>query len=245
MMRRLFPSPEPLAGDEDLESAYLLPPQRHVRADFVTSVDGMVEIDGRSGPLAGPADRAVFLAMRAATDAVLVGAGTVRQEKYGAVRLDDAVQARRRARDQAPLPALAVVTNRGDLDARTPIFSGSERPILLTTAAATEARPDLAAIAEVVLCGDQYVDIVLALSQLRDRGLVRVLCEGGPTLLRSLVGAHLLDELCLTTSPRLAGTGHRGLLGDQPLPGVVSLRLTDVLEGDGMLFSRYCCVEAE
>ena len=204
-MRRLYPTPGGLTGAAELEDEYLLPAARHVRANFVTSLDGMVELGGRSSPLGGPADREAFMAMRAVADVILVGAGTVRQEKYGPVRLDATVQERRRA---------------------------------ITTAAAAEARTDLAAVAELVVCGDQFVDLQLALDELSTRGLQRVLCEGGPTLFRTLVTAGLLDELCLTTSARLVGPGHRGLLGDQPLTEPASLTLAGVLEGDELL-SRY------
>jgi riboflavin-specific deaminase-like protein len=240
-MRRLYPAPGVVADTPDLESEYLVAARRQVRANFVTSLDGMVEIDGRSGPLGGEADHAAFLAMRAVTDGILVGAGTVRQEKYGPVRLDAEVQARRRARLQAPLPRLAIVSNRADLDPAARVFAADPPPLLLTTAAAVQHRPDLAAVAEMVACGAQRVDIGAAIEQLHARNLGRILCEGGPTLLRSLLFAGLVDELCLTTAPRLLGAGHRSLLGDQPLPDALSLRLTAVLEGDGMLLSRYHC----
>ncbi len=92
-----------------------------------------------------------------------------------------------------------------------------------------------------VACGDRWVDITVAVERLHERDLGRILCEGGPTLLRSLLFAGLLDELCCTTAPRLVGTGHRSLLGDQPLPDSINLRLNGVLEGDGMLLARYGC----
>jgi riboflavin biosynthesis pyrimidine reductase len=238
-MRRLYPTPGGLTGPAELEDEYFVAPARHVRANFVTSLDGMVDIGGRSSPLGGPADRDAFMAMRAVADVVLVGAGTVRQEKYGPVRLDPTVQERRRARGQAPLPKLAVVSNRGDLDPQAKCWDGEAKPLLITTTAAAEAHAELAAVADMVVCGDQFVDLRLALDELSTRGLQRVLCEGGPTLFRTLVTAGLIDELCLTTSTRLVGPEHRGLLGDQPLTEPASLSLTGVLEGDGMLLSRY------
>jgi riboflavin biosynthesis pyrimidine reductase len=240
-MRRLFPTAGDVAVGEGLEEEYLVPAGPHVRANFVMSVDGMVELGGRSSPLGGPADRSAFMAMRAVADVILVGAGTVRQEKYGPVRLDAAAEERRLERHQALLPPLAIVSNSGALDPTAKVFSGETRPLLLTSAAAATAGTVLAAAAEVVVCGDESVDLAWALDELHARGLGRVLCEGGPTLLHSLVGAGLLDELCCTTSPWLAGSGHRGLLGDQPLSGPVAITLTAVLEADGMLFARYSC----
>jgi riboflavin biosynthesis pyrimidine reductase len=240
-MRRLFPTVGDVAVGVGLEEEYFVPAGRHVRANFVMSVDGMVELGGRSAPLGGPADRSAFMAMRAVADVILVGAGTVREENYGPVRLDGAGEERRLKREQAVLPPLAIVSNSGALDPTAKVFSAGARPLLLTSAAAATARADLTAAAEVVVCGDKSVDLALALDELHARGLGRVLCEGGPTLLRSLVGAGLLDELCCTTSPWLAGYGHRGLLGDQPLAGAVAMTLTAVLEADGMLFARYGC----
>jgi riboflavin biosynthesis pyrimidine reductase len=243
-MQRIYPAPGAVTDTADLEAEYVVSAPRHMRANFVASLDGMVEVDGRSGPLGGEADRAAFMAMRAVSDAILVGAGTVRQENYGPVRLDAGAQERRGARGQSPLPRLAIVSNQADLDPAARVFGGDTPPLLLTTMAAAERRVDLAAVAEVVPCGDQWVDVTLAVNQLLARHLGRILCEGGPTLLRSLLSADLLDELCCTTAPHLVGMGHRSLLGDQPLPDPISLRLTSVLEGDGMLLARYECCAA-
>jgi riboflavin biosynthesis pyrimidine reductase len=238
-VRRLYPTPGEITGPADLEDHYLVEGPRHVRANFVLSLDGKVELDGRSGSLGGQADRAAFLAMRAVADVILVGAGTVRQERYGPVRLDAAVVERRRARHQTPVPALAIVSNRADLDQSARVFGGDTKPFLLTTATAAAQRRDLADAAEVIACGDECVDLTLGLNELYTRGLGRVLCEGGPTLLRSLLDAELLDELCCTTSPWLAGGGRQSLLGDQPLPTPVAFSITSVLEGDQMVLARY------
>jgi riboflavin biosynthesis pyrimidine reductase len=238
-MRRLLPETGDVNDAAALEAEYQLDPVPHMRANFVISLDGKVEIGGRSGPLAGPADQQVFMAMRAVTDAVLVGAGTVRQEKYGPVRLDPAVQDRRRARGQSDIPPIAVVSNRADLDPEARLFGGPTPPLVITTTAGVEANPRLDEVAELILCGDQLVDIRVVNDVLLDRGFQRVLCEGGPTLLRTLLGAGLLDELCLSTAATLAGGDHRSLLGDQPLASAVPFALTRLLEADGMLFARY------
>jgi len=214
---------------------------RHVRANFVITLDGMVELDGRSASLSGDADRAAFLAMRAVADVILVGAGTVRDEHYGPVRLDAAVEVRRRARQQAPEPALAIVTNRANLDPSARVFTGDTKVLLLTSAAAARQRPDLTGVAEVIACGDESVDLGSAVEELYARGLGRILCEGGPTLFRGLLNAGLVNEFCCTTSPHLAGAGHRGLLGDRAITASIGLALTAVLEGDGMLLARYQC----
>jgi riboflavin biosynthesis pyrimidine reductase len=102
-------------------------------------------------------------------------------------------------------------------------------------------------VADVVVAGDDAVDLVAAVATLRERGLVRVHCEGGPTLLADVAAAGLLDELCLTVSPLLAGGSYAGedapmprILAGAPLPAPpASLSLAHVLEGDGTLFLRY------
>jgi riboflavin biosynthesis pyrimidine reductase len=240
-VRRLYPTPGEVTGAADLEDHYLVPGPRHVRANFVVSLDGKVELDGRSGSLGGQTDRAAFMAMRAVADVILVGAGTVRQEGYGPVRLDAGVVERRRARQQSPVPPLAIVSNRANLDHSARVFEGDTKPFLLTTARGAAQHRDLTDAAEVIACGDEYVDLTLGLNELYAHGLGRVLCEGGPTLLRSLLDADLLDELCCTRSPWLVGAGHQSLLGGQPLATPVALSITSVLEGDQMLLVRYQC----
>jgi riboflavin-specific deaminase-like protein len=238
-MQRLYPTAADLPDASSLETEYLAPAARHLRANFAVSIDGMVTVGGRSSPLSGPADRAAFMAMRAVADVILVGAGTVRAEDYGPVRLEEAASERRLARHQAPLPALAIVSNRADLAPTARVFGGPAKPFLLTSAGAATARADLAEVAEIIVCGDEAVDLKRGLGALRDRGLGRVLCEGGPTLLNTLVASELLDELCCTSAPALVGPGHRSLTGGQAWPAPFRLRLTAALEGDGMIFARY------
>jgi len=239
LIRRLLPDPEALDGSAGLEAAYDMGSGPCVRADFVTSLDGAIEIGGRSGGLGGAADRAAFMAMRAAADVILVGAGTARAENYGPVVLDAGASDRRRNRGQTASPRLAVVTARGDLPGDMRMFAGSEPPVVITTARGLDSDPDLAGRAEVAQCGDVAVDMELALGVLGAMGLARVLCEGGPALLRSLLDRDLLDELCLTISPVVAGPQHRRLSGEDPLEVPARFRLLSLLEGDGMLLARY------
>lgn len=239
MIRQLLPAVSEVAGPADLEDIYAPPYHRHLRANFVVSIDGAVELGGRSKLLGGPPDRAAFLAMRALADAVMVGAGTARVERYGPVTLDEQATARRINRGQQPLPPLVLVSRRGDLGAGERVFSGGSRPILLTTARAIRDRPELADLAEVIECGHEEVNLVAALDALAARGLRRVLCEGGPSLFGSLLGSGLVDELCISFSPLVAGAGPIRLSGDVPLAGPVRFRLAGLLEGDGMLIARY------
>jgi riboflavin biosynthesis pyrimidine reductase len=88
----------------------------------------------------------------------------------------------------------------------------------------------------VLVCGDDEVDLPLALDRLAALGHEQVLCEGGPALFRGALAAGVVDELNLSIAPALVGGRYR--LVDQ-LPGVVRLGLRQLLEEDGMLFARY------
>jgi riboflavin biosynthesis pyrimidine reductase len=90
-----------------------------------------------------------------------------------------------------------------------------------------------------VSCGEAQVDLQVAVDVLAERGHERVLCEGGPTLLRALLIAGLVDELCLTIAPLLAGSDHHHLAGHEPLPVPADFALTHLTESDGMLLTSY------
>lgn len=210
-------------GLPELLALYDPGPGRSVRGGMVLSVDGSVAVDGTSRGLSTPADRAVFHALRTLADVVLVGAGTARAERYGPVRLPAEHRAAREAAGRPPVPLLAVVTRNGDL--------AGTQPDLVVTRAGVPVHGD------VLRAGQDQVDVAAALDGLADRGLTRVLCEGGPALLGDLVAAGLLDELCMTLSPALAGHGP-GMLA-APLPSPVPLRLVHLVEADGSLLLRW------
>jgi riboflavin biosynthesis pyrimidine reductase len=222
-----------------------------VRVNMVTTLDGAIALGGRAGQISGPADRSLFLVLRSLADVVLVGAGTLRAENYGPVKLPGDVQQTRVGRGQSPLPRLAVVTHRVDLDFGSRIFLGSgQRPIVIATGAVDAAALVKARlVADVVTAGTETVDLPSALATLGDQGIRHILCEGGPSLNESLVAASLVDEFCLTLSPKIAPGEAKGLvrgwLGDhaagprgQPPSGLVDLDLVHVLEQDGFLFLR-------
>lgn len=235
--RPLLPADAP--ARPALEDWYDAPPAPLLRAGFVLSTDGGIAWDGSSLPLSGPADQAVFQALRATSDAVVVGAGTVRREDYGPVRLRPEGRGWREEHGRAGLPPLVVVSRRLDLDPGARCFSADGPRTLLVTcsSAPADARSRLAEVADVVVAGDDEVDLGAALDQLRERGLARLLCEGGPALLTDLLVAGLVDELCVTTTPLLLGDAPR-LTG--ALPGPVRLGLVHLLDaGEGVLFARY------
>lgn len=249
-MRRLLPGPEsgPLAEPDltqnDLDAAYAVPdppPGRvHVRANFVASADGAAEVDGRSGGLGGPGDLRVFRTLRWLADVVLVGAGTARAENYGPAIVPPERRAARAEAGLAPVPPIAVISGSLDFDPAARLFDAEVRPLLLTRASAPADRvAALRAVADIVVCGDDQVELKLALAELAARGLPRVLTEGGPILHAQLAGTGLLDELCLTLAPLLGGPGHLGIVAGLPWPSARPMELAHLLEEDGALFLRY------
>lgn len=239
-MRLLLPEPRALAVDE-LLALYDPGDGPHLRVGFVVTTDGGIALDGGSRALQTPTDQAAFHALRAVTDAVVVGAGTVRGEGYGPVRPRPDGQAWRAARGREAAPALVVVSRSLDLDPGDRVFSGDTRTIVVTCEAApSQERRALADVADVVVCGDEQVDLSGAVRALHHRGLVRLLCEGGPRLLTGLLAAALVDELCLTLTPLLLGAAP-GLLSG-PLPAPVRLELRHLVDGGDALLARYAVV---
>jgi 5-amino-6-(5-phosphoribosylamino)uracil reductase len=239
-VRRLLPDPGDLDDDASLAAAYAPPAGRFLRVNFIASLDGATTVGGRRRGLQAPGDLRVFRVLRALPDVVLVGAGTATAEKYGPISDDSGVGRIRLELGRPATAPIAVVSRRASLDPRGPLAGAQSRTIVITCAAADEARR--AALAEagvdVWLCGDDDVDLPAALQRLVDAGLPHITCEGGPTLLRSLLAEQLVDELDLSISPARVG-GEVRLVGDAPLPDVVRLELTQLLEQDGMLFTRY------
>lgn len=214
----------------------------HVLANMVGGLDGSAAVSGRVGVLSSPADARLFTDLRSVADIVLVGARTVRQERYGPVRLPDRLRELRSENGRTATPRIAVVSRSLDFDWSIPIFSEAARetrPYLITAATAEESRlAEAREHAEVVVAGDAHVDLAQALAGLRDGGAEVVLCEGGPTLLGELAAGDLLDELCLSITP---------LMGGDPLPlsvapaGATMARfvLAHALVDDSDLFLRY------
>jgi riboflavin biosynthesis pyrimidine reductase len=240
-MRLLLPRAEPL--DHDALVALYAPPDREtprVRVNFVASLDGAVTVDGYSEGLSGPADKLVFGILRAACDVLLVGAGTLRHEGYGPVRLSADRRARRAAEGLPEVPVLAVVSGRLDLSPAHPALAEApRRPVVITHAASpADERAALAEVADVLVCGSDEVDLGAALDELASRGLRQVLCEGGPYLLSALHRADRVDELCLSVAPLLAGPGPGRITAGGPAQAR-RMALAHVAEEEGDLFLRY------
>jgi len=234
------PRLEPIAGEPDLIALFDATPG--VRANMVSTVDGAATgADARSGSINNAADWRVFRVLRALADVVLVGAGTVRAEGYTALEVVDDLREARASLGLARDLELAVVSTSGDLPGA--LLDGDRPPLVLTVA----DNPSLGGLREavgtdrVLVTGDGHrVEARAAVRALADRGLTRVLAEGGPSLLAALVEADVVDEVCLTWSPQLVG-GPAGRILNQPAWFSPARPLTPLhlLHADGVLLGRW------
>ena len=204
-MRELYPNP---ATDVDPVERYGADDRRApggdrpwVLVNMIATVDGATAIDGRSGGLGGPADKVVFGAIRAVADVILVGAGTVRAESYGSPRTPPG--------GGAP-PRLAIVTRSLDIDPTSAVFTDApaEPPTdrghhrtKRRRASPGRWQPSPRSWSPATTTSTSR----WRSSKLAAQGVRVVLCEGGPSLNGHLVAAGVLDELCLSLAPLVAG----------------------------------------
>jgi riboflavin biosynthesis pyrimidine reductase len=244
-VRLVWPAPADGELDRDALAELYAHDEGAVRVNFVASADGAVAVEGVSGGLEAPGDKQVFGLLRELADVVLVGAGTVRVEGYRGARTSPEREARRRARGRAPVPPIAVVSTRGDLDPGAALFTDTAvAPLVLTAAGAADgARRALAGTgAEVVAVSGAdpaVTDPDAVLGALADRGLTRVLCEGGPALFGTLLAAGRVDELCLSLAPQLVGGDAGRIVTGPALDAPRRLELTSVVAHDDGLLLRY------
>jgi riboflavin-specific deaminase-like protein len=243
-LRRLLPDPAevtPIEAVGGLRLAELAPPDRpYVVLNMVSTLDGRITIDGRSGPIGGEADRELFHGLRTQADAVMVGAGTIRTERYGRIARKPDRREQRVAEGLAPDPLAVIVSARLRVPLDLPLLQDADSTVAILTASEDEF-PDTPAR---VLCLRGPAGVELELRPLLERlrsefGIRSILCEGGPSLNESLVREGLVDELFLSIAPKLAGGPPLTVLTGDPLPQPVTAELVTLLEHDGHLFGRY------
>jgi len=218
-----------LAGDE---RPYLI-------TNFVLTLDGRATIRGRSGPIGSDVDTRLLVGLRTRVDAVMIGAGTMRAERYGPPVSDPAKRDLRERDGLAAEPLTILVSASLELPWDAPLFTAGAGHVLIWTASAddppaTETRVTLERF-------EGAVDLAAGLARLRaEHGVRALLCEGGPRLHAQLIAGGLVDELFVTHAPKLAGGGGPGLvsgLAEAERP----LALTALLHesSTGELFARY------
>jgi riboflavin biosynthesis pyrimidine reductase len=209
-------------GEPDLAALYAAPKQPWLRVNMVSTLDGGATGEsGTSGSINNAPDKRVFHALRDLADAIIVGAGTARIERYGPANVPIVVVSR-----SGEVPP----TLRGADPGQVVMATCSSAPYL------DESR-ELLGPDNVVTFGRHRVDLAELKQCLVDRGWRELLSEGGPHLLHELLHQGVADELTATLTPRVvAGMGPRmveGPLIDVPL----ELRL--LLEEDGTLLGRW------
>lgn len=207
---------------DDLDVLYAPPRLPWLRVNMVSTLDGAANGEsGKSGSINNEADKRVFHALRAQADAIVVGAGTARTERY-----------------HVAVVPLVVVSHRGLVPEQ--LTDAPEGAVLLVTCAGSPGLdgcrstlgPD-----QVIVVGDEQVDLAAMKHVLVERGFRHLLSEGGPTLLRGLLAAGAVDELCLTWVPRVIGGVHPRILEGAGVD--VSLRPEVLLEEQGTLIGRW------
>lgn len=250
-IRDMWPTAGLLDLDEDeLHERFAVPPptEGHTRLVAVASVDGLAAVHGSSTALTSTGDQRVYRLIKRDADLLLLGAATIRAERYGQTILSAPEVARRRANGLPPHPAVAVVTRSLDLDLTGPLFRRGTgrhtppRPILIVpAAAATDGNTAVAEHAEILVAGEHDVDLTRAVRLLQDRGHRRIVCEGGPSLAGQMAQADLLDEICLTIAPQVLAVAGPRITADsatQPASGEWQLSRS-LLDEVGNVFLRY------
>lgn len=243
-LREIFPGNRDVEAEDaycGLELASLAPAGRpYTVLNMITSIDGRAAVGGRSAPLSCEADRRIFHLLRTQADAVMVGAGTLRSERYGRLVRDPDLRDKRSDEGLAPDPLAVVVSGSLDLPASIPLFESRESKVLILTNSDREL-PKAEAELEVERFTQDELPLAEAMSRLRaEHGIRSVLVEGGPSLCTGLLEANLIDELFLTISPKVvSGRSPLTLLEGELLPSPRGFDLVSVHLKDSFVFLRF------
>lgn len=239
-MRRLIPDPGPttlegeLAGYRPFEHPH--PERPWVAMNMISTLDGRASFGGDTKRLGSDADTRHLLELRTRFDAILIGGGTMRAERYGRI-ISSPDRRRRREEDGLPADALAVIVS-GDLDLPfdAPLFTDGHGEVLIFTH--QDEAPETAT--PVTLVTSEYrIEMGELLRRLRlEHGVRSVLCEGGPRVAGQMVAGDLVDEFFFTLTPYVVG-GDAPHIVEANLPSQVGYELASLLEADGDLFGRY------
>lgn len=239
-MRGLASGSEGVDFGEMVEELFRSPPgtrRPYVACAFISTLDGRATIGGRTEELGFQMDARVLMRLRTFADAVMIGANTMRVERYDRML---PVQRLREYREQIGLstdPLTVIVSRSLDLPWDAGLFADGHGEVVIATSS-TLSPPATATPIELIRHRDE-VDLRALLEHLhRERGVESVSCEGGPTVLHNLVAEGLVDDLFLTLNPVLTGDGERSLLHGA-LPAPVPAELLWALEGEGELFTRW------
>jgi riboflavin-specific deaminase-like protein len=206
--------------------------------NMAATADGRVAIGGRSAPVAGSADRALFHELRTQADAVMAGAGTARVERYRRITKTAELAAKRSREGAAAEPLAVLVSGSLDLPPDLPLLADPSSRVVVVTRSRGSLGP---VAADVAYLRQERDELAPALRALRvDYGVRSVLCEGGPHLNSALLREDLVDELFLCVSPRIAGEpSEPASVEGTALPAPVDMELVTLHEAEQHLFLRY------
>ena len=241
-MQRLLPNPGPTTVEQQLSGLDLIDlgftDRPYLVVNFAVTIDGRAAIEGRSGPIGSKSDTEMLQLLRTRVDAVMIGAGTMRAERYGRIVSDPSLRARRERLGLPHDPLAVIVSGRLDLPWDAPLFTDGGGRVLIFTTSEAEPPPTETPL-RVVRHEGITVDLVEALRHLRvERGVRALLCEGGPGLHSELQSLELVDELFATVAAKLAG-GPEPRMIEGELPRRSEWELAWLLEERGELFARY------
>jgi riboflavin-specific deaminase-like protein len=230
-------SPEELAANMRLHE--LAPPERpYLGINMVSSLDGKATLDWRTKGLSTEVDRRLFHHLRTQADAVMVGAGTAREERYGRMTKNDELRQKRQNEGFVPDALAVVVSGRLDLPPDLPLLNEPEQTVVIATGSDASI-PGVEGRVEYARVGDDLPRLMSYLHE--EHGVRSVLCEGGPTLNSFLFAAGLVDELFLTMNPKLiGGAAALTIVAGRELVDPVELELVSVAEAEGELYTRWC-----
>ena len=229
-------SPEQLATGLRLRE--LAPEGRpYLGINMVSSLDGKATLDWRTKGLSTDADRRLFHHLRTQADAVMVGAGTAREERYGRMTKNDELRQKRMNEGRVADALAVVVSGRLDLPPDLPLLNEPEQRVVIATASEEEI-PGVTGDVEYARTGDDLPRLLAYLHE--EHGVRSVLCEGGPTLNSFLFAAGIVDELFLTMNPKiLAGASAITIVAGRELVEPAEPGLVSVAEHDGELYTRW------
>jgi riboflavin-specific deaminase-like protein len=243
-MRRLLPDPAETTVADQVASLDLislaLERRPYLITNFAVTLDGHATIAGHSGPIGSQSDTAMLVGLRTRVDAVMIGAGTMRTERYGRVLADPAKRQRREREGLSHDPLMVIISGRLDLPWDAPLFTEGHGRVLICTTSEADP-PECATPVRVLRQQGEQLDLAAVLEHLRgERGVRAVLCEGGPHLHAQLIDAGLVDELFVTHAPKLAGGAGPGLVaGLEERAREIELAWLLTEPDTGELFGRY------
>ena len=239
-LRQIFPNS---IESIDIETAFAInvsdAVKKFLRLNMVTSIDGAISLSGTARGLSSDIDRKVFHILRSLSDVILVGAGTMRTEKYGPVSLTKKEIINRRESKQISIPPIAVISNSGTFNFETDFFTKAiTKPILLTTEIGSKSALKANSLADIYVCGKVEVDLNIAVDTLVKLGHKNILCEGGPSLNTSLLNEDLIDELCLTITPKIVGGNGKRLFDGLNIDIPIGFEYRNIFLEQEQLFFR-------